>query len=533
MVDKLASYTVLCQGGLDTSENHLLLDSQSPGSASSLINYEVGLHGGYKRIDGYEVFDADYPEVDSAAAEGGILGVIIFQDIVIAARKQQGSSTYKYYYQDAAGWTAYAPGFNLTSTGVIKIRHLIITFGSTEYLLLVDGVNFLTIFNGTTWYQCKAANAGGSGAPGGNQIIDAPAYIEMFRNTIFISGDSSYPGIVSYSAPEDVFTWTAAAGGGQLLSGMAPVQLKTFRDAMYVFGQQRIRKVVLDATDFVFQDIADNIGCIASDSVIELNGDVLFLAQDGVRTISGTTKIGDVNLASVSKQIQKLVNEIQEDYDLRYLDAVVIKKKSQFRYFVSQATTTSLGVGIIGGLRGTVDSTNMEYSELQGLRVACVVSGYLSNQEVILHGDYDGKVYKQESGNTFNGSSVYSMYSTPYLTFGDFLTRKQLRKLHVFTQYQGTFTLSAQLNFDWNNPDSLAPSPFSGAIVLAEGTPLYDNSLLYDNAVYYATVNTYPVITYDIQGSGKSTKIAFTTSGNNYPHTIQGFILEFTPQGKR
>ncbi len=302
MTDKLESYTVICQGGLDTTQNHLFLDAQAPGAASELVNYEVGLYGGYKRIDGYSYFDSDFSEVDSAGAEGPILGIFIFNNIVIAARKQQAGATYKfYYYTTGVGWTAYAPGFTLTSTSVTGIRHLIITFGSQEYILFVDGVNFLTIFDGTTWYQCESTNAGGSGDPGGNQIIDAPAYVEMFRNTIFISGDSASPGVISYSAPEDVFTWTAAGGGGQLLAGCNVVQIKTFRDSLYVWGQQRIRKITLDGVDFVVQDIADNIGCIASDPVIEINGDILFLAQDGVRTISGTAKIGDVNLASISK----------------------------------------------------------------------------------------------------------------------------------------------------------------------------------------------------------------------------------------
>lgn len=531
-MDKLSAYTVVCQGGLDTTENHLFLDANTPGAASELVNYEVGLYGGYKRIDGYQYFDEDFTVVGSGSAEGPILGVFIFQNTIIAARKQTAGATYKFYYYTAGvGWTAYAPGFNFTSTGVTKIRHLIITFGATEYLLLVDGVNFLTVFDGTTWYQCKAANAGGIATPGGNQIVDKPAYIEMFRNTIFIAGDSSYTGVVAYSAPEDVFTWTAAAGGGQILAGCPVVQLKTFRDSLYVFGKQRIRKITTDNTDFIVQDIADNIGCIASDSVIELNGDVLFLAQDGVRTISGTAKIGDVNLASISKQVQRLVNELQEDYDLDYLNSVVIKKKSQFRYFVSTPSIDALGKGIIGGLRGSVDSSSMEYSELQSIRVSCVISGYYLDQEVILHGDYDGTIYQQESGDTFNGSGVYSRYSTPFLTFGDLITRKQVRKMNVFTQYSGAFTLSADFTFDWNNPKSLEPGSFAGGITTND-IAIYGTDDLYGTAVY-ASSDLYPVIEYDVMGSFKSIKVTFTTSGTNSPQTIQGIVFEFTPQGKR
>lgn len=531
-MDNLSSYTVVCQGGLDTTQNHLFLDANAPGAASELINYEVGLYGGYKRIDGYEYLDSDFSEVDPVGAEGKILGVFLFQNTIIAARKQQSGDTYNYYYYDPTGWVPYTLGFTRSSLDLLKIRHIIVTFGSQQYIAFVDGVNNLTVFDGTTWYSLDSSGAGTEPDPGGNQIIDTPSYIQVFRNTVFISGDPSFKGIVSYSTPENIFDWTAASGGGQILSGFPVVQLKTFRDNLYVFGLEELRKITTDNIDFIIQDVAKNIGCIASDSVIELNGDVLFMAQDGIRTISGTAKIGDVNLASISKQIQRLINEIQDGYDLRYLDSIVIRKKSQFRYFVSSGDTTSVGTGLIGSLRGSVDSATMEYSELQGIRTSCAVSGYISGQEIVIHGDFDGKVYKQETGNTFNGSSVYSLYATPFFTFGDFLTRKELRKLHVFTQYSGQFTLGAQFTFDWNNPDSLEPGTFSGEIDFGD-VPLYDTGLFYDNGAVYASTESYPLIDYDINGSCKSMKISFTTSGDNYPHTIQGFVVEFTPQGKR
>lgn len=530
-MDNITSTTILCQGGLDTTENHLVLDAQSPGAASELVNYEVGLYGGYKRIDGFTYYDEDNPLVDDTDAEGPILGIFIYKNTVIAARKQKAGATYKFYeHQSGTGWIAYTTGLTLSSAGVSKIRHLIWTFGAEEYIAFTDGVNPLIVFNGTTWYQLDSTGAGTSGDPGGNQMIDAPAYIEFFNNTIFISGDSSYPGIVAYSAPEDIFNWTAAGGGGQILSGFNVVQLKTFRESLYVLGRQRLRKIILDSTDFVIKDVANDIGCIASDSVIEINGDVIFLAQDGIRTISGTDKIGDVNLASISKQIQKLVNDIQDGYDLSYLNSVLIRKKSQFRYFVSSGDDTSIGVGIIGGLRASGDSTSMEYSQLLGIRVSSATSNYLNDVETILHGDFDGSVYQQENGNTFNGNSVFSLYATPFLTFGDILTRKQLRKIHVFTKYSGLYTLGTQLVFDWNNPDSLEPNPFSSSVDLG-------NSALYGTAIYgtavYESTDTYPIFDIDVAGSFKSIKIKFTTSGDNYPHTIQGIVFEFTPQGKR
>jgi len=537
-MDNLEYLTVVCQGGLDTSENHLILDVNTPGAASELVNYEVGLYGGYKRLDGYALLDATYPDVDPVNGEGGILGIFTFKNVIIAARKQSASSTYKFYYYTAGvGWTAYAPGFSPVTTNangtVYKIRAQRVVFGATSYMIFVDGVNPAAVFDGTTWYRLLSTNAGGSGSPGGNQIIDAPSYVTLFKNTVFLSGDVNYPGIVVNSAPEDILTWTTAAGGGQIVSGFTVNQIKPFRDTLYVFGQENVKKIILDGADFVIQDVAQNIGCIASDSVIEINGDILFLAQDGIRTISGTDKIGDVNLASISKQVQRLVNDIQNTYQLKYLNSVVIKKKSQFRYFVSNGLITDTGIGIIGGLRLNGDSTSMEYSELQGIRTSVTWVGYIDSNETVLHGDYDGKVYKQESGNSFNGSAVTSTFSTPFLTFGSPILRKQLRKLSIFTKYSGYFEITTSFSFDWLDSRQLAPNPVSGSIT-TEGV-LYDStSALYDDPTsVYPPDTEYPVIDLNIEGSCKSVRYTFTTSSTSYPHTIQGYIVSFTPQGER
>ena len=74
------------------------------------------------------------------------------------------------------------------------------------------------------------------------------------------------------------------------------------------------------------------MGCVATDSVIEIGGDLLFLSQDGLRPVTGTDKIGDVNLETVSKDIQSVFTDVVFDVDLDKLNAVVIRQKTQFRF---------------------------------------------------------------------------------------------------------------------------------------------------------------------------------------------------------
>ena len=47
------------------------------------------------------------------------------------------------------------------------------------------------------------------------------------------------------------------------------------------------------------------------------------------------------------------------------------------------------------------------------------LSDYIGSEELVLFGDHDGKVYQMEKGVSFNGSNIISVYSTPYLDFGE------------------------------------------------------------------------------------------------------------------
>src|SRR6056297_3188427 len=103
MLDRIEPYKVLCGGGLNSNENHINLAETNPGAATRLVNYEPGLYGGYRRIEGYEAYDPDYAEVGAGSAEGPVLCAVMYQNdatsqnYVIAARKDIGADTYTFY----------------------------------------------------------------------------------------------------------------------------------------------------------------------------------------------------------------------------------------------------------------------------------------------------------------------------------------------------------------------------------------------------------------------------------------------------
>ena len=107
MPDEIQSYKLICSGGLNSNENHLDLSENFPGEATRLVNYEPSLFGGYRRIEGFSKYDADYGEVTvdgSTTGQGKVLGIAIFKNdvtganTIIAARQDASATTYSFYY---------------------------------------------------------------------------------------------------------------------------------------------------------------------------------------------------------------------------------------------------------------------------------------------------------------------------------------------------------------------------------------------------------------------------------------------------
>jgi len=565
MADRIDSFKVICSGGLNSNENHLDLSDNKPGAATRLVNYEPSLFGGYRRVEGFELYDADYPEVDdvnnAGSAEGKVLGLAIFKDDVsnltkiIAARKDVGATTYSfYYYTPLIGWRPFTLDHSIvrnTTDGVRtveKLRHVSFNFGTGNRICFVDGVNPAIVYDGQHWEELRSTGTGGNPADaghttntgGGDQCLDAPALVDVFANHLFLAGDETNRATIAHSAPTNTaspygyYDFTNANAAGQLAAGFDVVQIKPFRDNLFVFGSNGIKKVAADVTSgFVTDQVTANVGCISRDSVLEIGGDLMFLAPDGFRPVAGTARIGDVELETVSKSIQGLLVNTIQNFNMDTINGVVIRSKSQIRYFVGDDTIdTPDSLGIIGGLSDSTGSISWEFGELLGIRASCATSDYIGTEEFVLHGDYDGKVYRQERNTTFNGADIVAVYATPYLDFGETEERKVLRKINTFIRAEGPLEMNLSVAFDWGDYNTARPSTYSQA---SEGGPTVfgGRNITYNGANVVYGGSSKPIMTSDIQGSGFSIKATYVTVGNFEPYSIQGIVFEYSTAGRR
>ncbi len=504
MADNLRSFMVSCKGGLDTGRDLLSQGDVKPGSAIALINYEPALTGGYRRISG---FTNSYGTVSGT---GPILGVAVANGInegILSCRNPVSGNNYLHYW-DGAAWQAVTTAGAPTMAGVSKVRFTRFNFG-TPKVMLTDGVNPAASYDGTTYTQITHTAAPSS-----------PRLSVEFQNHIMLAGDPTENTNVYFSAPYADTDFAVANGAGVINVGFPVVAMKPFRDALYIFGTNNIRKLTgTDASNFTVEVVTDDLGCLATDSVMEIGGDLLFLSQDGLRPVTGTDRIGDVNLESVSKDIQSIITGVVLALDLDGLNSVVIRSKSQFRLLFGSADSQ----GIIGALRPNDRGIGYEFGQLLGIEATCAASGYIGQSEFVIHGDSTGKVHRQELGTDFDGEAIFSAFQTPFFHMGDPEIRKVLYNVATYLRSEGDSTIVLGVEYDYQNPDVLSPSNYNLTI---EGVAAFYGEALYDSTAIF-NGNPSPVFRTSVTGSGKSVSLRYVTSGTEASHTIQGIVVTY------
>jgi len=506
MADNLASFKVFCQGGLNTNRDVLSQGETSPGSAVALINYEPAVTGGYRRISG---FSNDYGTVPGT---GSVLGLCVangVNDGILAARKPSSGSNYLHYWDvGTENWVAVTTSGSPTMTGVTKVRFSRYNWG-TDKIVLTDAINPAATYDGTTYTQITDSNA-----------PSAPKVSHVFKNHLFLAGDTTEPTNLFFSAPYDETSFDPADGAGVINVGFPIVAIRSFRDVLYIFGTNIIRKLAgNNISDFVLQEVTDDLGCMATDSVIEIAGDLLFLSQDGYRPISGTNKIGDVNLESISQNVQSIFTEVVLQEDLDVLSSVVIRAKSQFRVFFAVGEST----GLIAGMRSTPQGTSFEFGQVLGVEASCADSGYIGQYEFVLHGDSNGKVHRQEKGTDFDGAEIFSLYQTPFIHMQDPEQRKVIHTVATYLRSEGDNEVAMSVLYDYEAFETLSPNNFT---ISTEGAAAYYNEALYDSTAIFDG-NPAPVVRTNVSGSGKSVSFKYVTNDTNASHSIQGLVVTF------
>jgi hypothetical protein len=360
--------------------------------------------------------------------------------------------------------------------------------------------------------------------------VSGSKFVTAFKNHMFYAGKSSTPQTLIFSTPFDEDDFNTGTGSGSIKVDDTITGLKVFRDNLFVFCENRIFKLSgSSSSDFAVSAITRDIGCINGDTIQEFAGDLIFLGPDGLRTVAGTARIGDVELGTISSNVQSIFDENLSSAS--EFQSVVIPDRSQYRIFFTKDGT---GQNSTKGIACVLKGQTFEFSELRGIKPASTDSFVSAGNVIVLHGDYaNGYVYRQEQGNTFDGTAILAKYRSPDMTFGDAGIRKHMQRVVVNFKPESSIDADLFLRYDYESKDSARPSAYeldSQDIAAIYGTSTYGTSS--------SVVGTYggasqPLFRQSVEGSGFAVALRVNDGGETAPYSLKGFQLEYQVGARR
>jgi len=494
----LSPFVFACAGGLVLD---LSTFEMQPGMALELQNFEPDIKGGYRRISGYAKWNTNIVPQDASSSEKVLMSAF-FNNKVIAAR---GGKIHE------AGTTGSWTQIDTGRTNAGKYTHFRYNLAGTDFIVWADGANHATKYDGTTVTDLNA-----TGAPAD------PKFVVGFKDTLFFAGMSASPQSVVFTAPFTDSDFSVANGAGTINVDSNITGLFPFRDQLFIFCEERIFKLVGNTiADFQVLPVTREIGCVNGHTIQEVGGDLIFLGPDGLRTVAGTEKIGDVELGTISRQVQPRFEGLT---DVDEFDSVVIPDKTQYRIFFSSANITR---GNTTGVTAVRKQT-YEFADLRGIRPSCTDFITVQGDTIVLHGEYDGYVYRQEQGNDFDGNTITGKYRSPDLSMGDSGIRKNFQRVIINYAPEAAVNADLFVRYDYESPQVPRPAayPFNTATVVA----VYGSSV-YGTATYGGQSN--PLIRQPIEGSGFAVALRVNDRGVSAPYSLKGFQLEFDVGARR
>ena len=491
-----------CEGGLVLNKSTFMMQ---PGEALELRNFEPAVDGGYRRINGFSKYVSAIVPFTSSSAEK-VLMVATFGDVVLAAR---GTSIYS-ATPGGSSWTSRDSG--RTNAGKYNFERF--NFDGTDKIIVVDGTNAPTVFNSSL----AATDVSDSSVTGSKFVVS-------HRNHMFYAGKSTTKQEVVFSQPFDEDAFNSGSGAGSFKVDDEITGLKVFRDDLFIFCETRIFKLTgSSSANFAVTDVTRDIGCINGDTIQEFAGDLIFLGPDGLRTIAGTARIGDVELGTISSNVQSIFNE--NIASASEFDSIVIPDKTQYRIFF---TKSSVGENQTKGIICVMRGQKFEFAEIRGIRPASTDHFVSEGDVIVLHGAYSGGyVYRQESGNTFDGTEIFGKYRSPDLTFNDPGIRKHMQRVVVNYKPEAAIDADLFVRYDYEAASSARPAAYpldSEDVVAIYGTSVYGVPT-YGGA-------TQPLVRQAVEGSGFAVALRVNDGGATAPYSLKGFQLEYQLGARR
>ncbi len=222
--------------------------------------------------------------------------------------------------------------------------------------------------------------------------------------------------------------------------------LCVYKDYLAIYKEKRVYLLGGSSPDdFAVIPFADK-GAYSQKAVVTVNNKQYFYCS-GIYTL----EVGALNQVLLGSEITEKIKE-----EFRYFDysrknetfAINYEVKNQVWYFIPYVNDEYFHTIWINDI---VNKAWYKRVLPQDITAACLYKNY------ILTADKDGKIYKEDVNNSFNGEPIKFMWKSPFLGLGNPTVRKAIDEFYFILdeEHENNFKFSVYKNFDAENKDDV------------------------------------------------------------------------------
>lgn len=347
--------------------------------------------------------------------------------------------------------------------------------------------------------------------------ITIPKYIKLFNSYTFLA--DSYLASVG-DRERSRLNWSVVGTGDTWLDqdfayinrndGQEITGLEVLGDRLVIFKSRSIWIGFFNGdvdVPFQFQKTQSHVGCVSGYSIQPVMNGLMFMGEDGVYFFDGN-------------QSQKLSHRINET--IYAGNAVAMKNTvSMYQRFKQRTwfSQTSGGQNEADSVI-TFDDYNNAFSRYNGMHPSAMCMAYSSGQEIPIFGDYDGWIYRADTGlddyPAKTKTAIDAYYYTKWFDYDDLVNSKGLVQLDVYYKYNNaTLSVAYSYNFEEADQYTLSINTSGGIYLWNDIVPasnpyvplLITNGLIWDSGTWAGSGGGHYRL--DIASRGRVVRIGF------------------------
>jgi len=408
---------------------------------------------------------------------------------------------------DTSGGDADADGIDVTNTLSPGGRYEFVIdnlFGSTDgkSLFFVNGV-------GEAYHH-----ENGGTLPLEHGIDANPTHIGQYQNHLMLGFDE---GLFAFSETGKPLGWDAGLTAGQYPTGSKFNGFKTLPQALLVICESHTYILYgTSKSNFDLTEFEDQGGGVKFSS--QTISGTYFINHSGLVDFRAVQDYGNFSDAAISKKVRPYITTRVADV----ICSAVHHGKTQYRVFFNDTTAlyaTFAGRKLIGFMPITLKD-----------QPSCMYNGRDSgNLEYTVMGSADGKVFKMDTGNLFNGHKIQAKLKLAYNHMGRPAQKKRVRKGDLYVTSSVGAKLKVRVDYNYGSINRSSMNAVDVEQITGEAA-LWDVSK-WDEFLWDSSGD--PRLEIPLDGSGIAVAMTIFNAGMiQGNHRIDSLVYHYSNRGR-